>query len=59
MRTHRATLFTDDQICAMRRDHRNGKSQKYLQAKYDITQGMVSGILTYRYYKHVKCPDEQ
>lgn len=45
--------LTEHQVMEMREMYSNGFSPKELQEKFKVSQSQVSGILTYRFWKHV------
>ncbi|CAB4133770.1 HNH nuclease [uncultured Caudovirales phage] len=48
-----AGKLTEDEVREIRELYKNGSSQKELQEKFKISQSQVSGILTYRFWRHV------
>jgi len=48
-----AGKITEEQVKEIRELYKNGSSQKELQEKFKISQSQVSGIVTYRFWKHV------
>lgn len=52
-RANSAGKITEDQVREIRELYRNGSLQKELQEKFKLSQSQVSGIVTYRCWKHV------
>jgi hypothetical protein len=52
-RAHAAGKITEDQVREIRELYKNGSSQKELQEKFKLSQSQISGIITYRFWKHV------
>ena len=46
--------LTEEEVIEIRKLYKNGISQKEIQEKFKISQSQVSGILTYRFWKHVE-----
>lgn len=43
----------EEQVVEMRELYKNGISRKELQEKYKLSQSQVSGILTYKFWRHI------
>ena len=48
-----AGKLTEEQVKEIRESFKNGSSPKELHEKYKISQSQISGILTYRFWRHV------
>lgn len=48
-----AGKITEEQVREIRKLYKNGSSQKELQEKFKLSQSQVSGIVTYRFWRHV------
>ena len=46
-------LYTKTQVIEMRNLYKKGVSQKEIQKQFGISQPQVSGILTYKFWKHI------
>jgi len=52
-RANAAGKLTESQVIEMRELYKNGWSQREIREKFKISQSQVSGILTYKFWKHV------
>lgn len=52
-RAHAAGKLTENQVIEMRELHKNGMNRKEIKEKFKISQSQVSGILTYKFWKHI------
>lgn len=52
-RADAAGKLKEEQVIEMRELYKQGVSQKELQEKYGLSQSQVSGILTYRFWRHI------
>lgn len=52
-RADAAGKLKEEQVIEMRELYKNGMGQKEIQEKYGISQAQTSGILTYRFWKHI------
>lgn len=51
--SHGSSVFTEEDIVAMRQLHREGKTLKEIAEKYGVTASYVSRIVRYLQWKHV------
>jgi hypothetical protein len=50
---HGASIFTEADILAMRKLHREGKTLKQIAEKYGVGSSYISKIVNYKHWKHV------
>jgi DNA-binding MarR family transcriptional regulator len=48
-----AGKITEEQVREIRELYKNGSSHKELQEKFKLSQSQISGIVTYRFWRHV------
>jgi hypothetical protein len=51
--SHGSSVFTEEDIVAMRQLHREGKTLKQIAEKYGVGSSYISKIVNYKQWKHV------